>query len=326
MGKKPEYKDCPHSDRIVVCVSKVPKRDTNWFTIGKLIDTGAYGNVYVATTHEGKPIIVKVFKGTSSEITNEICYQNIASSHNVAPIVLDYWLCKDSTTTALIAMDFAGNESLQIFFTRIAQQPITTRNDLATFLQIFKALVLLIHHTFVLNEVVGIFHFDLHLKNIIVNIEKGKYLKDLKFIDFGKANNRSDMIKEVDLQICNCTSANKRFDGVQRVFKQLYADRMMPFEFFYDDFIQREYPTRELLMLVYKILYTDERSDVLTLSTASWTKLGKGETVNEAIEHMYSMWIGELAEGIYKLHSLFDTEDDVEEFIIKSVGENFWEV
>jgi hypothetical protein len=268
-------KECPRSVEIADCPKPVPRKEGIWFEIEKELDRGAHGVVYVAKDSDSKDIIVKLFSGPPKELEHEICYQHIASEQDVAPKVLDYWWCEAKENTALLVMDFGGNTTLENFLKEIANIEIKDLPSLKRALQAYPAMLALLYQTLTLNNKAGIFQYDLHLSNALVTIDENNCVTDLKIIDYGKSESCADVAKVVREKVCD-SEPPEMFNGVAHVYKALFADLLMPLEFYVDEFIghgstPETPPKNPVLGWIYQDLIRQIQHDRTVLNHRSWS-------------------------------------------------------
>lgn len=303
-------KECPRSVKIADCPKPVPRKEGLWFEIEKELDRGVHGVVYVAKDSDSKDIIVKLFSGPPEELEHEICYQHIASEQDVAPKVLDYWWCEAKENTALLVMDFGGNTTLENFLKEIANIEITDLPSLKRALQAYPTMLALLYQTLTLNNKAGIFQYDLHLSNALVTIDKNKYVTNLKIIDYGKSESCADVAKVVREKVCE-SEPPEMFNGVAHVYKALFADLMMPLEFYVDEFIgqgsskPKTHPKNPVLGWVYQDLIRQIQHDRTVLNHRSWSVDDVGDQLD-----IFRSWVE------------MELEDHLEETYLGIVGED----
>ena len=303
-------KECPRSVKIADCPKPVPRKEGLWFEIEKELDRGVHGVVYVAKDSDSKDIIVKLFSGPPEELEHEICYQHIASEQDVAPKVLDYWWCEAKENTALLVMDFGGNTTLENFLKQIADIEITDLPSLKRALQAYPTMLALLYQTLTLNNKAGIFQYDLHLSNALVTIDKNNCVTNLKIIDYGKSESCADVAKVVREKVCE-SEPPEMFNGVAHVYKALFADLMMPLEFYVDEFIgqgsntPKTPPKNPVLGWVYQDLIRQIQHDRTVLNHRSWSVDDVGDQLD-----IFRSWVE------------MELEDHLEETYLGIVGED----
>ena len=109
----------------------------------------------------------------------------------------------------------------------------------------------------------GVFHFDLHLKNVMIQYEK-ENIKDVYIIDFGKAT--KDILE-------SSLNGNDYLDQLQKAYKSSYVDRLGIFEFLFvwlKDPNSNDYLNKVINFIKDKI-YTDIiYSNYTSLQKTSW--------------------------------------------------------
>jgi serine/threonine protein kinase len=176
---------CPHS-KIDELLKTHKKCD--WIPLsGARIYKGEQGSVFQVCCKEECDFMLKVqvppSKGSQSwmdRVKREIKLQNIAAEHNLAPKIVEGWLCDHESTIIIEKARFTILQYIKYLAALgLTNAQIFTRLDQVCIEMIKKVNTL---HS------LGICHGDLHLKNIVVDIEgNSPQWTNLRFIDFGKA-------------------------------------------------------------------------------------------------------------------------------------------
>ena len=298
---------CLRSEEEIKCLEEIPKKHTNWFVIGKQLDAGAYGAIFSANTNNGI-VIVKVFSGSKQEIIHEICFQHLASLYKLAPVVLDYWICGDNDKKALLVMDYGGNTTLEAFIEDIAKTKISDKLSLTRSLQVYKAMINLYYLTLKLNMEVKIFHQDLHLRNVLLTVDKNGIITAMKIIDYGKSEHWSDFEDVINSKISQA-SLPDNFNGIAHMYKMLYADLMAPLEFYYEKFLLKNDTTAEYKNPVVRWVYNDYIKDRTSLLCLLQKKGWYIENVKDEMDNIIEGVRMELGDRL-ETYNDYDIDDD----------------
>lgn len=220
-----------------------------------LIDSGTYGIIYISKgktkkdleEKEGILFIKKYSEKTKEKIINEVCLQILASSFNITPKVLDFWLCKEtSLPTGMIIMEQAGNLSLEKFIYLLnipleSKSKLASKNSLISTLSLIRAFHLLFLTTRILNQKSKIIHNDLHPGNVMLTLhtkEEGLHLvKKVSIIDFGTAQSIESIMSFGLEQIKKTEKNNDSFeyiDILQAESRHFNNDRFIIYELLKD--------------------------------------------------------------------------------------------
>lgn len=263
--KNRQIEKCQKSLRTIECSLPIPREEGINFEIKELVDSGNYGKIFIASRKDGDDIFVKIIYSNNSEaekeIKHEVCYQHRASQYNISPKIIDYWWCGDCRNNALIAMENAGNSSLEKYLLFLSEIIIKDITSLKNALQVYRVMLTLFHRTLIMNRTCGIIHNDMHLKNIMLTMNNRNHtFSSLKIIDFGKSEDLKDTEEILDELVCDKRkNVYKKFDSVMLMNKGLIVDVMMPLEFFSDMFIKRRQykPSNPPKNIIFEWFYED---------------------------------------------------------------------
>ncbi len=245
----PKYENRPYdittcnvNDGIIPCEIEIPKlvgtlpngmNTSGWVLQSISQSPGVSGEVYFGKLYGDEPLrAIKFIKlnigilrdenrkhkmGNDDEpdlsryIHNEICLQNIAAYLNIAPKILDYWLC-ENTHTGVIVMEIAGNINLLRYMDQIRENLDDPVMEPAMKIQklynLYFACKLLIAKLMKLNHN-HIIHNDLHLENIFVTLNDEGNVTDVNIIDYGLATGLKDKLQRLTSKIRENIEAGK---------------------------------------------------------------------------------------------------------------------
>jgi serine/threonine protein kinase len=258
---------CFPSDLKVPCHLELENRYEGKWEIKELkVDSGASGDIYYGKSDRNGRIqnyIVKYIRNSEEdEISREICYQNLTSKYNISPKILDYWYCKGNKS-AIIIMEKVGNMTLYSYLEHLSKS-----DNLYSTLGLIKIFYILLNKILLMNDI-GIFHFDMHLKNVMVLINNDE-IKDVFIIDFGKAYNTKEIVFPLFTEFNDMVNY---LDKIQKAYKSTYVDRLGIFEFLFvwlKDTTINPYLHKVIRFIEDKIYLELIYSNYTSLQKASW--------------------------------------------------------
>lgn len=225
---------CSRSDFVFSCVEQLRSSliVADWKFTPLKIDAGSSAQVFLAfdrsnpETRYIMKFIINPANGQDS-IDKEVCLQNKAHQIGLAPKIVDAWICEQDKSKGIIIMKFLAGRTVFSFLDYISQKVVSIQLTMQLYRIMFKIFV----KAYELNEA-GIFHHDLNLGNVLVDIEDDE-VTDVQFIDFGLADTKETIFDKV-LSLNQADSATKMADAVSNAFKEMNVDRILPLEFLID--------------------------------------------------------------------------------------------
>lgn len=163
----------------------------NWKKIGRRLGKGVDGEVYQVCCNETNECnyVVKIFRFRPSfldKLKREIKIQQKASRLGIAPFILDGFVCDDEGFIVMQKSDM----SVTNYVKKLKSMNYTTKEIEERIDEIEKDIK---NHVHDLHEY-GILHDDLHIDNIMIDVDKNNDMKVKKvnIIDFGKSKETDD--------------------------------------------------------------------------------------------------------------------------------------
>lgn len=174
--------------------------------LGSKVDQGEDGYILQACCKDKCKFIVKVIENRNqrstflSKVANEISIQNEFAGLGLAPKILDAWMCNNE---ASIVMEKKDMNLVKYVSTLVQSGVIPETSILSTIDSLQSTLLQLVDKAHQNNLV----HKDLHLKNVMVDVDDDLDWYNMKIIDFGKSGkvksvleaNREEPIGEIKL-------------------------------------------------------------------------------------------------------------------------------
>lgn len=297
---------CRRTDVLIQCPKEIPKTNIDWIIIGEQIGQGAGGAVFTAEdpVTEKKYIAKMIISTTPAKLDEEICNQNLAAAQKIAPSVIDYWKCDPRSTSkellealsetmgakfseniGILIMEQAGNITMERVIERFERNfDILDKDNFVEFsLKVIRSFYLLNRAIMKLHFTSQIFHNDLHLNNIMLELNEHTVEK-LSIIDYGTSDSGDKVAEKEFVEgyahiVClkEKQKNTQLFNLGVNLVKYLYKD-YRSVEYFSDKLI-KEKPknkTRKFYKKVYKRLHNLFFESYLDMRRMIWYEQGSG--------------------------------------------------